>query len=152
MPVSKPDLPGYDIAGWSQAAEQTGGDYFDWQPLADGRLAVSLADVTGHGIGPALVTAVCRAYSRATFSTDEEIGAQLDRINNLLVEDLPAGRFVTFVVALVDPRANHVRLLSAGHGPLYLYTRANDTVQEFDAHDIPFGLTEGITAIKHCSY
>ena len=54
-------------------------DRYGWQPLPDGRLAVSLADVTGHGIGPALVTAVCRAYSRATFSTDEEIGAQLDR-------------------------------------------------------------------------
>src|SRR5262245_4171679 len=55
LPKRSPASPGFDIAGWNRPADATGGDYFDWQELADGRIAVSLADVSGHGIGPALV-------------------------------------------------------------------------------------------------
>ena len=61
LPVSMPVIEGFEIAAWNQPADQTGGDYYDWQPLPDGRVLVALADVTGHGIGPALLAAVCRA-------------------------------------------------------------------------------------------
>jgi serine phosphatase RsbU (regulator of sigma subunit) len=144
LPEHSPELEGFEIAGWSQPADQTGGDYYDWQQLPDGRIAISLADVTGHGIGPALVTAVCRAYSRASFPTGEETGVILDRINELLVEDLSSERFVTFVVALFDPTKSNIHLLSAGHGPLLLYTAADDQVQNFNAHDIPLGIAADI--------
>ena len=62
LPEEAPTIPGYQIAGWNDPADETGGDYFDWMTLPDGRAVITLADVTGHGIGPALVTAVCRAY------------------------------------------------------------------------------------------
>lgn len=128
LPQNPPQLDGFEIAGWNQPADQTGGDYFDWQELADGRLAVSLADVTGHGIGPALVTAVCRAYARASFPSDSELESVMKQLNNLLFEDLPPERFVTFVVALLDPATSEIQLLSAGHAPLLLYTLADDLV------------------------
>lgn len=144
LPQSKPNIEGFDIAGWSQPADQTGGDYYDWQELPDGRLAISLADVTGHGIGPALVTAVCRAYARASFPTGESLGPLLDRINELLVEDLRQGRFVTFVVALVDPASAALHTLSAGHGPILVYSRREDRVEALDADDLPFGVAAGV--------
>ena len=75
LPSSKPNVPGYDIAGWSRAADKTGGDYFDWQMLPDGQILISLADVSGHGIGPALMAAVCRAYARATTAGRRTSGA-----------------------------------------------------------------------------
>src|SRR5258708_6193441 len=59
FPANSPSSNQFEVAGWNQPADQTGGDYFDWQALPDGRLAVSLADATGHGIGPALVSASC---------------------------------------------------------------------------------------------
>jgi len=65
LPTTSPKLADFEIAGWNQPADLTGGDYFDWQSLPDGRVAISLADATGHGIGPALVSTSCRAYSRA---------------------------------------------------------------------------------------
>src|SRR6185437_2640953 len=65
LPAHSPILENFDVAGWNEPANETGGDYFDWQSLPDGRLAISLADATGHGIGPALVSALCRAYARA---------------------------------------------------------------------------------------
>ena len=65
LPTRSPALTGFDIIGMNRPADQTGGDYYDWQALPDGKVAVALADVAGHGIGPALVMAVCRAYARA---------------------------------------------------------------------------------------
>jgi serine phosphatase RsbU (regulator of sigma subunit) len=143
LPQKPLSLPGFTIAGWNQPADQTGGDYYDWQILPDGRAAISLADVTGHGIGPALVTAVCRAYSRAAFTSGDELGALIRRINTLLVEDLPSNRFITFVVGLLDPKTATVQMLSAGHGPILHFKAAEDRVEDFGAHGIPFGLDEG---------
>lgn len=140
LPRTPPELPGFELAAWSLPADQTGGDYYDWQVLPDGNVAISLADVTGHGIGPALVTAVCRAYARASFPATNDIGTALNRINDLLVEDLTEGRFVTFVVALLNVSSAQVRMLSAGHGPLFLYRAAEHRVHSFDAHNIPFGI------------
>ncbi len=140
LPRRKPDLPGYDIAGWSRPADQTGGDYFDWQELAAGRLVVSLADVSGHGIGPALVTAVCRAYARASFLGRDDLGELINRIHRLLVEDLPPDRFVTFVAALLDQPSDAIEMLSAGHGPILLYRADADRVEVRHADDVPFGV------------
>src|SRR6185503_4643035 len=67
LPTKSPGMDQFEVAGWNQPADQTGGDYFDWQELPDGRFAISLGDATGHGIGPALVMASCRAYARASF-------------------------------------------------------------------------------------
>lgn len=144
LPAESPHLPGYELAGWSQPADETGGDYYDWQTLPNNVTAISLADVTGHGIGPALVTAVCRAYARASFPTELDAGKAMDRINQLLCEDLNSERFVTFVVALIDPSTHRLRLLSAGHGPLFYYEAASRKTHQFNAHDVPMGLSPEI--------
>jgi len=139
LPSSKPDVPGYDIAGWSRAADKTGGDYFDWQVLADGRVLISLADVTGHGIGPALMAAVCRAYARAT-TQEKDLGRFMDRLNELLMDDMPEGRFITFVGVLVDPQKHQVQMISAGHGPLFRCLHASGELIESGADGVPLGL------------
>jgi len=144
LPDSMPSIEGFEIAAWNKPADETGGDYYDWQQLAEGRLAFSLADVSGHGIGPALVTAVCRAYARASFPSESGISSEMSQINDLLVADLPPDKFVTFVVAVLDPKSDIIRMLSAGHAPLMLYTAADNQVQIFAAHGIPFGLMPGV--------
>ena len=53
LPDKPPGLDNFEIAGWNKPADQTGGDYFDWHPLPNGEIAVSLADATGHGIAAA---------------------------------------------------------------------------------------------------
>jgi serine phosphatase RsbU (regulator of sigma subunit) len=141
LPTTRPDLPGYDIAGWSRAANKTGGDYYDWQVLPDGRVLVSLADVSGHGVGPALVAAVCRAYARASVSADnEDLGRILNRINTLLSEDMPEGRFVTFVGVLLNPATHRAQMVSAGHGPLFRCLTSRGEIVESGADGVPFGL------------
>jgi serine phosphatase RsbU (regulator of sigma subunit) len=129
------------VAGWSRAANATGGDYFDWQQLPDGRILVSLADVSGHGIGPALVAAVCRAYARASVAASERELAQIvNRLNDLLVVDMPEGRFVTFAGVLLDHEHNRAQMISAGHGPLFRCIRSNGDLFESNADGLPLGL------------
>jgi serine phosphatase RsbU (regulator of sigma subunit) len=144
LPSRPPTLDDYEVAGWNQPAEKTGGDYFDWQKLPDSRLAVSLADATGHGIGPALVTASCRAYARASFLAGGESDGLLDRLNRLLAEDLSSNRFVTFCVVFLDPAASTLQVLSAGHGPIIWYKYATGEIENLDAHGIPLGMIAGV--------
>ena len=139
LPARPPVMAGFDIIGMNRPADQTGGDYYDWQELPDGRLAVALGDVSGHGIGPALVMAVCRAYARSTAPTVPDPAALLTRLNELLHGDLPADRFVTFVVAILD-KDGTAGLVSAGHGPTLLFRASTGTVTQFNADGIPLGI------------
>jgi len=143
LPIHPPGLNDFDIAGWNEPADETGGDYFDWQVLPDGRVAISLADATGHGIGPALVSVSCRAYARASLLADGRGDGVLGRLNSLLAEDLESNRFVTFAVIFLDPKLCSVKILSAGHGPILWYRHAADKMDTIEAQGIPLGMLEG---------
>ena len=140
LPRDTPGLSDYDLAGWNKPADQTGGDYYGWRSLADGRTVFMLADVTGHGISSALMAAACHAYIQASIAQDSDLDAIVTRINRLLCADLPTGKLITFVAGVLDSGTGSVDLLSAGHAPLLLYSAAEDRVQSFDAHGVPFGI------------
>jgi serine phosphatase RsbU (regulator of sigma subunit) len=144
MPAKAPALDHFDIAGWNQPADQTGGDYFDWQTLPDGQVAISLADATGHGIGPALVSASCRAYARASFLSSGGKNGVLENLNRLLANDLSENRFVTFAVVFLNPDNGNARVLSAGHGPLLWYKQEAGEIKSLEAQGIPLGMIDGI--------
>ena len=145
LPKVQPNTPGFEIAGWNQAADQTGGDYFDWLELSDGRTIITLADVTGHGIGPALIVSVCRAYMRASAGSEGvELEEALSRVNDLLHADIPEGRFVTAVVGILDPDRSRISMVSAGQAPLLYYEAVSGTVHNWDADDLPLGIMSGV--------
>lgn len=140
LPQETPKIEGFTIAGWNHPADDTGGDYFDWKTLPDGKVVISLADVTGHGIGPALLACVCHAYARSSFSTEQGLTQALERINQDLGADLTTGRFVTFAAAVCCPGCSDVEILSAGHGPIFIYHRPEDRFSRLNAHALPFGI------------
>ena len=141
LPKTMPEVAGFDIAAWNKPADQTGGDYYDWQALPDGRILIALADVTGHGIGPALLAAVCRAYSRATFGQQNDFLKAMEQVNKAVAADIGEGRFVTFVAAILSPNSTGVELLSAGHAPLFLYWLKHDRFDKMDAQGLPLGIS-----------
>jgi serine phosphatase RsbU (regulator of sigma subunit) len=145
LPATPPQLDHFEIAGWNQPANQTGGDYFDWQLLPDGEIAISVGDATGHGIGPALVSALCRAYARASFLVEPKHAQVLERLNSLLASDLADDRFVTFAVIFLNPATSEIKVLSAGHGPILWYRRATSKLENFEAQGIPLGMIAGMT-------
>ncbi len=140
LPQDPPQISAFDIAGWNRPADDTGGDYYDWITLPNGKVIVSLADVTGHGIGPALLAAVCHAYARSNFSTAPNLPAAFEHINQQLGADLGPGRFVTFAAAVCCPGCAEVEMLSAGHGPLLVYSRPEDRFTRMNGHALPFGI------------
>jgi phosphoserine phosphatase RsbU/P len=140
LPEGPPEVDGFDIAGWNKPADQTGGDIYDFMHLEDGRLAVIIADATGHGIGPALVIAECRALLRATTCFTDDTNRIMTLVNKLLFEDLAADRFVTCFFGLLDPRNRTLRYCSAGHGPLLFFRSSNEEIVEYSATGMPLGI------------
>lgn len=145
LPSQPPVAPGFDIAGWSEAADEAGGDFYDWMTTPDGQVIVSIADVTGHGIGPAIMAAVCRAYARATLTEDGSLEHLVSNLNELLHEDTPDGQFVTFFVGVLDPLKRRMRGLSAGHGPVMVYRAATGKTETLHTHAAPLGIMEHLS-------
>ncbi|MBL8963306.1 MAG: PP2C family protein-serine/threonine phosphatase [Phycisphaeraceae bacterium] len=141
LPSEPPEMPGFDIAGMARPATQAGGDYYDWQPLPNGTLVVAIADVTGHGIGPALVMAVCRAYARATAPSAISAASFLERMNALIAKDVSGGRFITMAVVVLGPGGD-AEMISAGHGPTFLYRASTGKVEQFGGSGLPLGIVE----------
>ncbi len=140
LPTQEPEVQGYDIAGWNKPADETGGDCYDYVPLKNGRLGVLMADVTGHGVGPALIAAECRALVRALASVSADPFEILARANELIHPDLDSGRFVTTFFGALDPVEHRVDYLSAGHGPLLHYHHASGVTREIAATTFPMGI------------
>ena len=142
FPKQNPELAGYEIAGWNKPADETGGDAYDFIPLPGGRLAIFLADATGHGIGAALVIAQARSLLRALFSVTQDLTAVAAGVNNLLADDLDPERFVTAFIGILDPRGNVLEYISGGQGPLILID--HDHVENRNANTLPFAIMPGM--------
>ena len=115
FPKSSPRVPGFDIAGVSHAAEATGGDSFDYLPLPDGSWGILVADVAGHGMGPALLMAETRFCLRMTARLVFSPAEILTQANRLLAEDLGGDNYVTASLAAIHPETRTLRHASAGH-------------------------------------
>ena len=140
LPQAPPRLHGFEVAAWNRPAVHAGGDFYDWITLPDGRVALVLADVSGHGLGPALLAALCRSYLRAALAQHDDLKKALLLVNGLLAEDLPDGWFITTVLAVLHGEEGTVELLSAGHGPNLIYHAAEKRFDIFPADVPPLGV------------
>jgi sigma-B regulation protein RsbU (phosphoserine phosphatase) len=140
FPKGPPTLPGYDIAGASYPAEATGGDYFDYLPMLNDRWGFIVADVSGHGVGPALLMAETRAYLRVLAGRREDVGEILTRANSVLAEDVGTERFVTLFLARLDPRERALMYASAGHSPGFILDRSGAVKTKLPRTGIPLGM------------
>ena len=82
-------MPGFDLDGASYPADETGGDYYDYFPMSEGRIGVVVADVSGHGVGPALVMSQTRAYLHALLPLGLDVSELATRLNDFLIADGP---------------------------------------------------------------
>jgi serine phosphatase RsbU (regulator of sigma subunit) len=117
LPARPPVLAGYDIAGVNLPAWDVGGDYFDYFPLADGRLGLVIADVSGKGVPAALLMATFRAALRTEVRKARPISAIIDDVHQTLVESMDNTRFVTAVYGVLDPRDATFTYVNCGHNP-----------------------------------
>lgn len=144
LPDEVAAVPGYDVATWWEPAEQVSGDYYDLFPLPDGRTAVVVADVSGHGIGPSLIMASARAMLRVLSRTDSETASITSHLAESITPDLHDGRFFTLIMAALDSREHHLDYTNAGHGPAFLYRRESGEFVQIPSTTVPLGFTTGI--------
>jgi sigma-B regulation protein RsbU (phosphoserine phosphatase) len=115
LPKSSPYVPGFAISGLSIPAGAVGGDWYDFISFDDGCWGLVLADVSGKGTAAALLMSATRGILRSLAQTCSGPGEVLTRLNRLLVEDFPSGKFVTMLLAVLNPSTRELTFSSAGH-------------------------------------
>jgi phosphoserine phosphatase RsbU/P len=121
LPKSSPYIPGFVVSGLSVPARAVGGDWYDFIPFPDGRWGLVLADVSGKGTAAALLMSATRGVLRSLAEACCTPGEVLTRLNQLLVDDFPAGKFVTMVYAVLDASTRTLVFANAGHlQPLFI--------------------------------
>lgn len=143
LPDSRPDLTGYEFFDFYEPANHVGGDYYDYIRLPDGRTAIVVADVVGHGVAAALLMAKLSAEVHFCLASEMQPAAAVTLINHRLSR-LQIERFVTMVLAVLDADGHEATIVNAGHMPP-LHRRTNGRLDEpgADVSGLPLGIADG---------
>lgn len=139
LPRGAPELDGWAVVGSSVPSTQVGGDYYDFLPLADGRLGIAIGDVTGKGVPAALLMSNLQASLQGQVIHSSPVAEVMARVNDLLAASTDAHMFATFYYGELDLRAATLRGCSAGHEPP-IVRRADGTVEMLDAGGLILGM------------
>jgi phosphoserine phosphatase len=131
---------GYDLAGWSRPADETGGDTFDIITVGEKGVILLLGDATGHGVGPALSVTQVRSMLRMGVRLGADLDDTFRHINDQLSEDLAPNRFVTAFLGMLDAGAHRVTYHAGGQAPLLWFHAAEGLCEWLDASTIPLGM------------
>jgi serine phosphatase RsbU (regulator of sigma subunit) len=146
LPAHPPDVPGYCFFDYYQSARQVGGDYYDYVQLPEGRFAVIVGDVAGKGVSAALLMARLSSDVRFLLASEENPAVAVEKINNGFSNADWQDKFVTMIVAVVDPTSHKLSLVNAGHmAPLL---RRNGGVIEAVGEEtagLPLGVATDLT-------
>ncbi|MBN1465540.1 SpoIIE family protein phosphatase [candidate division KSB1 bacterium] len=123
LPSTFPQLDHVDIYGLNIPFSQVGGDYFDCFSLDDDRVALAMGDVSGKGIGAALLMSNLHAGLHTLVDLDMSMRAMMSRLNNLIYENTNSDKFITFFYAEFCPNTRMLTYVNAGHNPPYLFHR-----------------------------
>ncbi|TDJ76359.1 MAG: GAF domain-containing protein [Planctomycetota bacterium] len=173
MPKTPTSIPGLDVYGWYLPAEHASGDFYDFIKTKAGHLAVVVGDVTGHGIGPALITATAQSSLRAYVRLLEDPAAIVTMMNQDLAERMDAGMFLTLFMAYFTDDG-HLKFVNAGGTPPLVWRQASGTIESISGTgpavgmmadteyeegpvmsmsegDILFAFTDGLVEARHVS-
>jgi phosphoserine phosphatase RsbU/P len=145
LPSAPPKVEGYQFFDFYEPAYQVGGDFYDYILLPGGRVAVVLADVSGKGVSAALVMAKLSAEVRYCLVSEPTAAQAVDRINETFCRAGWEDRFVTFVLALLDPREHRVTIVNAGHMPPFARLGTGKVEEVAPAiAGFPLGIADGV--------
>jgi len=130
LPPDPVGLDGFDISGRLEPLEMTAGDYYDFIPLESGKLGIVVADVSGHGVGPAILMSSVRSLTRALMAGQIPIDEALGFLNNQLERDTDEGIFVSYFLGIIDFETRQLTYGNAGHcPPILLRNRSSECIE-----------------------
>jgi len=151
LPKHAPDVPGYQFFNFYEPASHVGGDFYDYVALPDGRLAVVVADVVGHGLGAAMLTAKLAAEVRLHLLSTSRPADAVSRLNASLARDLLEGHFITLAVVVLTPPTGDVTVVNAGHmRPILRQTDGQIVDVGHEVTGLPLGIVEEV-AYEQCA-
>jgi serine phosphatase RsbU (regulator of sigma subunit) len=146
LPQVRPPVAGIDIGEvYAPSAHvEVGGDLYDYLALEDGRLAVVLGDVTGHGIDAAADMAMAKYVFRSLAREHPQPADFLAAANEVVVGEIAPGKFITMLYLLIDPESGEIGCACAGHPPPRLVDAAGN-VRSIEARGLALGVDPGET-------
>ncbi|TVM34590.1 stage II sporulation protein E [Oceanidesulfovibrio marinus] len=146
LPSGVPEMPGIELAAACIYSDETGGDYYDFIESADpdgGSLCVIVGDVTGHGVGAALLMATIRAFIRMRLSMADGLAASLHDVNRLVEIDAgETGNFMTLFGLMIHKQSGRLRWVTAGHDAALVYDTRSGSFSELGGKGVPLGVVE----------
>lgn len=155
QPTAAPKVEGYELQGISFPCYEIGGDYYDFIKRPDGRIVITLGDVSGKGTAAALLMSSLHAAIHAQCEAHEEISKTLCAVNDYLAENTPPNRFVTLFYAELNPSNGELQFINAGHNPPLIARAASGAIEQLGSGGLPLGILpnasyqEGHTALEH---
>lgn len=144
LPSSLPVRSGITLDAYYEAAEAEmliGGDWYDAFNLPDGRIGISIGDVTGHGVDAASFMRSLRDALRTALYGDADLLRALDIADYLIAEEFPEGRYATAQLSIFDPSTRSLFCAAAGHpGPLIWVPSKGEVVDPFRSRGLPLGM------------
>lgn len=135
LPQNRPDVAGYKFFDYYRAADDVGGDYFGYVSLPDGRWAIAVGDVSGKGVSAALMMArLCSEVRYCLVTTGSPVEAVV-RLNRDLIDPTLEDRFITFLLAVLDPASHSLSIVNAGHMPPILRRYESGEVEQIGVHE-----------------
>ena len=138
LPGEPPSFAGYDIHGRNDPCHAVGGDYFDFQPRDNQRLGIALGDVSGKGMGAALLMATLQASFRAHAATNASPEVLVERLNCAICANAEADKFITFFYGELDRETHTLHYVNAGHNPPLLF-RKNGALEPLHTRGLILG-------------
>lgn len=147
LPRSSPLLSGVQVYGSSLFCDETGGDFYDFlvREGEDGpELVIMVGDVTGHGVGAALLMASVRGYMKAHLQHIAHLAEAMNATNSMICRDVAgSGNFVTMFLFSYNPRTRQARWVGAGHDPAIFHAFGQSEARDLQGKDIPLGVNAG---------
>jgi len=144
LPESLPEIEGYSFFASYESAQAVGGDYYDCFPLADNRVVVSFGDVAGKGVPASLVMSRIASVVQCTLIHETDVQKAMQTINDLMSSHSIDGRFVTYVLCVIDLATHELTIANGGH-MCPIVRQADGTLVEIGEEEIgiPVGIMEG---------
>lgn len=150
LPEADPVFPGYLVSAVSLAARHVSGDYFDYIPLAGGRLGVAIADASGKGVPASLIMAMCRGVLRREAVEGVSPSIVLQQVNHHLYPDIKEDMFISMAYMILNSDSGEVCMSRAGHDAPLLYRAAMQTVEQLRPKGMALGIDSGEVFNRVC--